>query len=93
MNRLILPEGLPGTGKTTNSYRLFEQLVRNGQDVRWVHEVSQPHPALFFSESCMTKEEYRLFTEKYPEAAGMLAGIAEVRANTVGYNGPLVKTT
>ena len=84
MNRIILLEGLPGTGKTTNSYRLFEQLVRNGRDVRWLHEVSQPHPTLFFSESCLTKEEYRLFTEKYPEAENMLGSIAEVRAATVG---------
>ena len=84
MNRIILLEGLPGTGKTTNSYRLFEQLVRNGRDVRWLHEVSQPHPTLFFSESCLTKEEYRLFTEKYPEAENMLGIIAEVRATTVG---------
>ena len=84
MNRIILLEGLPGTGKTTNSYRLFEQLVRNGRDVRWLHEVSQPHPTLFFSEACLTKEEYRLFTEKYPEIADMLGGIAENRATTVG---------
>ncbi len=84
MNRLIMLEGLPGTGKTTNSFRLFEQLVRNGRDVRWLHEVSQPHPTLFFSESCLTKEDYRLFTEKYPEAADMLGSIAEVRATTVG---------
>ncbi len=84
MNRVILMEGLPGTGKTTNSFRLFEQLVRNGRDVRWLHEVSQPHPTLFFSESCLTKEEYRFFTEKYPEAADMLGSIAEVRAATVG---------
>lgn len=84
MNRLILLEGLPGTGKTTNSYRLFEQLVRNGRDVRWLHEVSQPHPTLFFSESCLTKEAYRLFTEKYPEIADMLSSIAEVRTTTVG---------
>ena len=84
MNRLILLEGLPGTGKTTNAYRIFEQLVRNGRGVRWLHEVSQPHPVLFFSESCFTKEEYRLFTEQYPEAAEILNGIAEVRATTVG---------
>ncbi|MBR6089748.1 MAG: hypothetical protein IKP86_07430 [Anaerolineaceae bacterium] len=84
MNRLILLEGLPGTGKTTNSYRLYEQLVRNGRDVRWLHEVSQPHPTLFFSEACLTKEEYRLFIEKYPEAAEMLSSIAEIRAATVG---------
>jgi len=84
MNRVILLEGLPGTGKTTNSYRLFEQLVRNGCKVHWLHEVSQPHPTLFFSESCFTKEEYRLFAEKYPEAAEMLGSIAEIRATTVG---------
>ena len=84
MNRLILLEGLPGTGKTTNSYRLYEQLVRNGREVRWLHEVSQPHPTLFFSEACLTKEEYRRFTEKYPEAAETLGGIAEIRATTVG---------
>ena len=84
MNRVILLEGLPGTGKTTNSYRLFEQLVRNGREVRWLHEVSQPHPTLFFSEACFTKKEYRLFKEKYPKAAEMLDSIAEVRATTVG---------
>ena len=84
MNRLILLEGLPGTGKTTNSYRLYEQLVLSGRDVRWLHEVSQPHPTLFFSEACLTKEEYPLFLEKYPETAAMLSSIAEIRATTVG---------
>ncbi len=84
MNKLIMLEGLPGTGKTMNSYRLFEQLVRNGRDVRWLHEVSQPHPTLFFSEACLTKEEYRHFVEKYPEVAEMLSSIAEIRATTVG---------
>ena len=84
MNRLMMLEGLPGTGKTTNSYRLFEQMARNGRDVRWLHEVSQPHPTLFFSESCLTKEEYRLFLEKHPDAAEMLNGIAEIRTTTVG---------
>ena len=84
MNRLILLEGLPGAGKTTNAFRLFEQLVRDGRDVRWLHEVSQPHPTLFFSEACLTKEEYRLFLEQYPEAAETLNKIAEVRATCVG---------
>ena len=66
-NRLILLEGLPGTGKSTNSFRLYEQLIRNGMKAHWIHEVSQPHPTLFFTESCMTKEEYQDFTKKYPE--------------------------
>ncbi len=84
MNRLIFLEGLPGTGKTTNSYKLYEQFARNGRTVRWLHEVSQPHPTLLFSEACLTKEEYHLFTEKYPEVAETLNSIAEIRATTIG---------
>ena len=83
-NRLILLEGLPGTGKSTNSFKLYEQLIRNGKKVHWIHEVSQPHPVLFFTESCMTKEEYRDFKKKYPEVAELLDEVAEVRKTTVG---------
>lgn len=83
-NRLVLLEGLPGTGKSTNSFKLYEQLVRNGKKVHWIHEVSQPHPVLFFTESCMTKEEYRDFKKKYPEVAELLDELAEVRKTTVG---------
>ena len=83
-NRLILLEGLPGTGKSTNSYKLYEQLIRNGKKADWIHEVSQPHPVLFFTESCMTKEEYRNFKMIYPEVAWLLDEVAEVRRTTVG---------
>ncbi|MBP5452352.1 MAG: hypothetical protein J6Y16_08970 [Treponema sp.] len=83
-NRLIMLEGLPGTGKSTNSFKLYEQLLLNGKKVSWIHEVSQPHPVLFFTESCMTKEEYRKFKIKYPEVAEILDEVAEVRKTTVG---------
>ena len=83
-NRLILLEGLPGTGKSTNSFKLYEQLLLNGKKADWLHEVSQPHPVLFFTESCMTKEEYSNFKTKYPEIAGLLDEMAEVRKTTVG---------
>ena len=83
-NRLIFLEGLPGTGKSTNSFKLYEQLLRNGKKVQWIHEVSQPHPVLFFTESCMTKEEYRSFKKKYPEHAELFDEVAEVRKTTVG---------
>ncbi len=58
MNRVIPLESLPGTGKTTNSYRIFEQLVRNGRDVRWVHEVSQPHPTLLIEITAQAWDVY-----------------------------------
>jgi len=83
-NRLIILEGLPGTGKSTNSQKLYEQLLLNGEKVRWLHEVSQPHPVLFFTESCMSKEEYQNFKIKYPEVAKLLDEVAEVRKTTVG---------
>ena len=83
-NRLILLEGLPGTGKSTNSFNLYEQLLLNGKKADWLHEVSQPHPVLFFTESCMTKEEYSNFKTKYPEIAELLDEEAEIRKTTVG---------
>lgn len=83
-NRLIMLEGLPGTGKSTNSFKLYEQLMRNGKKVHWIHEVSQPHPVLFFTESCMTREEYQNFKMKYSEVAALLDEVVEVRKTTVG---------
>lgn len=83
-NRLILLEGLPGTGKSTNSFKLYEQLIRSGIKADWIHEVSGPHPVLFFTESCMTQKEYRDFKLKYPEVAGLIDEVAEVRKTTVG---------
>ena len=83
-NRLILLEGLPGTGKSTNSFKLYEQLLLNEKKAHWIHEVSQPHPVLFFTESCMTKEEFQNFKKKYPETAELFNEVAEIRKTTVG---------
>ena len=89
-NRLIMLEGLPGTGKSTNSFKLYEQLLLNWKKVSWIHEVSQPHPVLFFTESCMTKEEYRKFKIKYSEVAEILDEVAEIRKTTVGIDQEMV---
>ena len=52
-SRLIMLEGLPGTGKSTNSYLLAIHLKRKGNKVKWIHEVARPHPTSFFSEACI----------------------------------------
>jgi hypothetical protein len=44
--KLIMLEGLPSTGKTTNSQFLKIQLERNGYKVKWIHEVAHPHPTI-----------------------------------------------
>lgn len=82
--RLIMLEGLPGTGKSTNSYFLNMQLAFNGKSVKWIHEVARPHPTLFFSEASFTYEEYDIFLKTYPEVEQVLNQIAVFRKNTVG---------
>lgn len=66
-SRLLFIEGLPGTGKTTNSYFLLNQLERGGMNARWFHEVASPHPVLFFDQAVLAPNEYRALIGRYPE--------------------------
>ena len=82
--RLIMLEGMAGTGKTTNSYFLQIQLERNKNKVKWIHEVARPHLTSFFDEAVFTYEEYNAFLKKYPETSDILNKIAIFRKSTVG---------
>lgn len=82
-SRLILLEGMPSTGKTTNSRFIQIQLERQGIGTEWIHEIAMPHPVLFFDEVGFTKDEYRHFIKEYPAAVGILDKIAIARENTV----------
>lgn len=82
--KLFLLEGLPGTGKSTNTYLLYRQLPLGGRPARWFHEVARPHPVLFFDEAVLTRDEYAAFIERYPEAEPALGQTAVIRKNTVG---------
>ena len=82
--KLILLEGLPGTGKSTNAYFLSRQLELNGYACRWIHEVARPHPVLFFDEASLTYEQYHAFTEQYPQAEPALRKTSIFRKNAVG---------
>lgn len=74
--KLILLEGLPCSGKSTNSGLILRQLERNGFSAEWVHEEARPHPTLFFNEACLSELEYRSFIDKYPEARKVLDEVA-----------------
>lgn len=82
--RLIMLEGLPSTGKSTNADFLRMQLERNGKKVKWIHEVTRLHPVLFFDEAGFTFDEYYNFLRTYPEAANIINNIAVFRKSTVG---------
>jgi thymidylate kinase len=42
-SQLIMVEGLPSTGKTTNARFIHIQLERNNLKAEWIHEVAMPH--------------------------------------------------
>jgi len=82
--QLIMLEGLPSTGKSTNSDFIRMQLERNGKKVKWIHEVTRPHPLLFFSEAYLSRSDYESILKNYPESASILNSITVFRKNTVG---------
>ena len=83
-SRLILFEGMPSTGKTTNARFMQIQLERNGIEAKWIHEIAMPHPILFFDEAVLTHDEYNRFRQDFPQSAAIFNMIADFRNNTVG---------
>ncbi|MWC27668.1 hypothetical protein [Paenibacillus sp. MMS18-CY102] len=83
-SQLILMEGLPSTGKSTNAGILLTQLERNGHKAWWVHEVARPHPVLFFYEAYMENHEYDAFITRHPHAAATLESFIIRRNRSVG---------
>ena len=82
--QLIMLEGMPSTGKTTNARLIQIQLERNNINAKWIHEVAMPHPVLFFDEAGLTYDEYNNFLEIYSEASDILNNIAVFKESTVG---------
>jgi len=89
--QLIMLEGMPSTGKTTNARFIHIQLERNNINAAWVHEVAMPHPVLFFDEAGFTYDEYDKFIKKYPETADVLNDIAVFKESTVGVHMPEIQ--
>lgn len=48
--RVVLVEGLPGSGKSTTAHLLALHLSRCGYHVRWVYEHEEPHPVLPYAQ-------------------------------------------
>lgn len=82
--KLILMEGLPSTGKSTNSGFLLDQLEKNGRQSKWVHEVARPHPTLFFFEASLDEMEYRDYISRYPRTASILGDLAIKHGDSYG---------
>ncbi|MBO5473569.1 MAG: hypothetical protein J6A08_07280 [Lachnospiraceae bacterium] len=90
-SQLILLEGMPSVGKTTNSRFIQIQLERQGIETEWIHEVAMPQPVLFFDEVGFTHNEYEDFIQEHPAVADILEKISVIRKNTVCVNLNLIQ--
>jgi hypothetical protein len=82
--KLILFEGLPSTGKSTNSGFLLDQLEKSGLRSTWIHEMARPHPTLFFSEASLDEREYLDYILRFPQTASALEKLAFKYGNYYG---------
>lgn len=67
-NRLILVEGIPGSGKTTIAYKIKEAMDSKGIKARLFNE-GDSHPADLAWSACLTLEEYENILKENPDMA------------------------
>lgn len=75
-SRLVLIEGIPGSGKTSTARFVLDWLISHGQPARLFQEGDWNHPADFESVACLDEGEYTRLRAQFPEQAGFLAGQA-----------------
>lgn len=63
--KLIIVEGIPGSGKTSTAKYVKDLLDREGIRSELFSEGNLDHPADFESMACFTEEEYKELIEKY----------------------------
>jgi hypothetical protein len=65
--RIILVEGMPGTGKSTVSQFIHQQLQANGRPSFWCHEESAAHPVCLFYD----RQRHRLWSDYCDQAESL----------------------
>jgi hypothetical protein len=85
--KLILVEGLPGSGKTTMAEFIRDGLAQRGQAPRLYPEGDLDHPADYESVACLSAAEYASVLEAFPECRERLRAQVETRGDEqfVGY--------
>ncbi len=71
--RLILVEGIPGSGKTSTARYARDWLERHGMPARLYLEGDWDHPADFESVACLTEADLANLRARFPAQASFLA--------------------
>lgn len=74
-SKLILVEGLPGSGKTTTALFVADWLAQKGVDTAVYLEGDLNHPADFESVACLESREYAALKGQFPAEADFLDGV------------------
>lgn len=81
MARLILLEGIPGSGKTTLTSRLCALLREAGTPCAAWLEGQSGHPVELEHHACLTQEEYAALCAEFPGEAGAFAAHAHAEGD------------
>ncbi len=79
--KLILLEGIPGSGKSTAGAYLQSSLERAGLPVRFWREGDFDNPADFEGVACLNHSQFRNLTARHPGLAGLLEEQLTVRGD------------
>lgn len=79
--KLILLEGIPGSGKSTAGAYLQSSLERAGLPVRFWREGDFDNPADFEGVACLNHSQFRNLTPRHPGLAGLLEEQLTVRGD------------
>ena len=67
LTRLVLIEGIPGSGKTTTARFAAEWLTQNGVEPALFLEGNWDHPADYESTACLDEDQYAGLQAQFPE--------------------------
>lgn len=80
-SKLIVVEGMWGSGKTTTAQFIYDHLTESGAKARLFLEGDLDHPADYDKVACFTVQEYNETLQKHSASIELMRSITEDRGN------------
>ncbi|TKI46727.1 P-loop NTPase family protein [Bacillus mycoides] len=79
--KLIIVEGMWGSGKSTTSKLIYDHLTESGIETRLFLEGDLDNPADYDKVACFTHKEFNKLLEKHSESIGLIRSITQSKGN------------